>query len=227
MRNSTLRKSGLMSLLLFCFAIGIFAQQKTVTGQVTSEEQGALPGVNIVIQGTVQGAVTDVDGNYSIVVPGPDAVLVFSFVGFTTQAIPVGDQTTIDVVLSPDVTSLDEIVVTAYATQKKKDLTGSVGVVNSDQLVQMPQGNITQQMQGRVAGVTVVQDARPGQAAKVRIRGLGSFQNNEPLYIVDGVPTTDVNTIVSHLLLLSILTLLQLLIQMLLMESFLALWLER
>jgi TonB-linked SusC/RagA family outer membrane protein len=107
----------------------------------------------------------------------------------------VGDQTTIDVVLMPDVTSLDEIVVTAYATQKKKDLTGSVGVVNADELVQMPQGNITQQMQGRVAGVTVVQDARPGQAAKVRIRGMGSFQNNNPLYIVDGVPTTDVNTI--------------------------------
>jgi len=195
MRKSTLWKSGILSLLLFCFAIGTYAQQKTVTGQVTSEEQGPLPGVNIVIQGTVQGAVTDVNGNYSIVVPGPDAVLVFSFIGFTTQAIPVGDQTTIDVLLAPDVTSLDEIVVTAYATQKKKDLTGSVGVVNADELVQMPQGNITQQMQGRVAGVTVVQDARPGQEAKVRIRGMGSFQNNEPLYIVDGVPTTNVNTI--------------------------------
>jgi TonB-linked SusC/RagA family outer membrane protein len=196
MRNSTLWKSGALSLLLFCFAVSItYAQQKTVTGQVTSEEQGALPGVNIVIQGTVQGAVTDVNGSYSIVVPGPGSVLVFSFIGFTTQAIPVGDQTTIDVVLLPDVTSLDEIVVTAYATQKKKDLTGSVGVVNTDDLTQMPQGNITQQMQGRVAGVTVVQDARPGQSAKVRIRGMGSFQNNEPLYIVDGVPTTDVNTI--------------------------------
>jgi TonB-linked SusC/RagA family outer membrane protein len=196
MRKSTLWKSGLVSLLLFCFAVSFtYAQQKTVTGQVTSEEQGPLPGVNIVIQGTVQGAVTDVDGNYSIVVPGPDAVLVFSFVGFTTQAIPVGTQSTINVLLNPDVTSLDEIVVTAYATQKKKDLTGSVGVVNSEQLTQMPQGNITQQMQGRVAGVTVVQDARPGQAAKVRIRGLGAFQNNDPLYIVDGVPTTDVNTI--------------------------------
>lgn len=196
MRKSTSWKSGFLSLLLFCFAVTItYAQQKTVTGQVTSEDQGPLPGVNIVIQGTVQGAVTDVDGNFSIVVPGPDAVLVFSFVGFTTQAIPVGSQNTINVVLNPDVTSLDEIVVTAYATQKKKDLTGSVGVVNSEQLVQMPQGNITQQMQGRVAGVTVTQDARPGQAAKVRIRGLGSFQNNNPLYIVDGVPTTDVNTI--------------------------------
>jgi len=86
-------------------------------------------------------------------------------------------------------------VVTAYATQKKKDLTGSVGIVQADELTQMPQGNVTQQMQGRVAGVTVTQDSRPGQSGKVRIRGFGSFQNNSPLYIVDGVPTTDVETI--------------------------------
>ncbi len=185
-----------MSLLLFGIAVSsAYAQPRTVSGSVTSEDQGALPGVNIVIQGTTQGAVTGVDGTYSIEVPGPEARLIFSFVGYSTQGVTVGDQTTIDVVLMPDVAALDEIVVTAYATQKKMDLTGSVGVVNSEELTQMPQGNITQQMQGRVAGVTVTQDARPGQAAKVRIRGLGSFQNNEPLYIVDGVPTTDVNTI--------------------------------
>ena len=151
--------------------------------------------MNIVIQGTTQGAVTDAQGNFSISVTGDDATLVFSFIGYSTQAVPVGSQTTINVTLTPDVTSLDEIVVTAYATQKKGDLTGSVGVVNTEQLVQMPQSNITQQIQGRVAGVTVVQDARPGQDAKVRIRGMGSFQNNEPLYIVDGVPTTDINSL--------------------------------
>ncbi|MCK5134963.1 MAG: TonB-dependent receptor [Bacteroidales bacterium] len=196
MRNSTLWKSGILSLLLFGFAISMaYSQDRTVTGKVTSVSEGSLPGVNIVIQGTVQGAVTDVSGNYSIVVPGPDATLVFSFIGYTTQAVTIGSQSTIDVVLNPDVTSLEEIVVTAYATQKKKDLTGAVGVINSDELVQMPQGNITQQMQGRVAGVTVQQDARPGQPAKIRIRGYGSFQDNDPLYIVDGVPTSDVNTI--------------------------------
>ncbi|MDX1779145.1 MAG: TonB-dependent receptor plug domain-containing protein, partial [Thermodesulfobacteriota bacterium] len=196
MRNSSLWKSGLLSLLLLGFAFSMaYAQQRTVTGTVTSDELGALPGVNIVIQGTTTGAVTTGDGTYSISVPGPDAVLVFSFIGYTTEAVTVGDQSVIDVTLAPDVTSLDEIVVTAYATQKKKDLTGSVGVVNTEQLSQMPQGNITQQMQGRVAGVTVVQDARPGQSAKVRIRGLGSFQNNQPLYIVDGVPATDVSGI--------------------------------
>jgi len=196
MRRSTLWKSGVLSLLLLGFALSVtFAQQRTVTGTVTSEDQGALPGVNIVVQGTTQGAVTDGQGNYTIPVSGDDATLVFSFIGYSTQAVPVGSQTTVNVLLEADVTSLDEIVVTAYATQRKKDLTGSVGVVNTEQMTQMPQGNITQQMQGRVAGVTVTQDARPGQAAKVRIRGMGSFQNNNPLYIVDGVPTTDVNTI--------------------------------
>jgi TonB-dependent starch-binding outer membrane protein SusC len=196
MRRSTLWKSGVLSLLLLGFALSVtFAQQRTVTGTVTSEDQGALPGVNIVVQGTTQGAVTDGQGNYTISVSGDDATLVFSFIGYTTQAVPVGAQTTISVTLTPDVTSLDEIVVTAYATQKKKDLTGAVGVVKSEELTQMPQGNVTQQMQGRVAGVTVTQDSRPGQSAKVRIRGFSSFQNNDPLYVVDGVPTTDVNNI--------------------------------
>jgi TonB-linked SusC/RagA family outer membrane protein len=189
-------KSGVLSLLLLGFALSVtFAQQRTVTGTVTSEDQGALPGVNIVVQGTTQGAVTDGQGNFSISVPGDDATLVFSFIGYSTQAVPVGNQTIVTVNLVADITSLDEIVVTAYATQKKKDLTGSVGIVNAAELVQMPQGNVTQQLQGRVAGVTVTQDSRPGQSAKVRIRGFSSFQNNSPLYIVDGISTTDINTL--------------------------------
>lgn len=98
-------------------------------------------------------------------------------------------------VLVADITSLKEIVVTGYATQQKQDLTGSVGIVTAEELTQMPQGNVTQQLQGRVAGVTVIQDSRPGQNAKVRIRGFGSFTNNDPLYVVDGVPTTDINTL--------------------------------
>lgn len=196
MRNSKFWRSGMMFLLLFGFVISLAnAQERSVSGKVTSEEGESLPGVNIVIQGTAQGTVSDVDGNYSLEVPGSDAVLVFSSIGFTTKAVPVGAQTTIDVVLSPEVTSLDEIVVTAYATQEKKDITGSVGTVDSEELSAVPQSNVTQQLQGRVAGVTVTPDSRPGQSGKVRIRGFGSFQNNDPLYVVDGVPTTDINTI--------------------------------
>ena len=190
------KRGSVILLFLFGIALGFAsAQERTVTGTVTSQEEGPLPGVNIIIQGTMKGAVTDANGNYSITVPGPDAVLVFSSVGYQTQTIPVGNKTKIDVVMQMEVTSLSSVVVTAYATQQKKDITGSVGVVSAEDITQMPQGNVTQQMQGRVSGVVVTQDPRPGHAAKVRIRGFGSFQNNNPLYIVDGVPTTDVNNL--------------------------------
>ncbi len=121
MRNSSPWKSGFTLLLLLGFAVSsVFAQQRTVTGTVTSEELGALPGVNIVIQGTTTGAVTDVDGIYSISVPGPDAILVYSFIGYSTVAVTVGDQTDISPVLVSDITALDEIVVTGYTTQRKQ-----------------------------------------------------------------------------------------------------------
>jgi TonB-linked SusC/RagA family outer membrane protein len=195
MRISTLRRGSLLSLLIFGMAFSLAYAQTTVTGNVSSEEEGALPGVNIILQGTGQGTVSDIEGNYTIQVPGPDAVLVFSSIGYTTEAVTVGNQTVIDVTLVADVTALKEIVVTGYATQQKQDLTGSVGVVETEQLTQMPQGNVTQQLQGRVAGVTVTQDSRPGQNAKVRIRGFSSFFNNNPLYVVDGVQTTDINSL--------------------------------
>ena len=181
MRISTLWRSGVLSLLLFGFAVSLaYAQDTTITGKVSSSEEGALPGVNVIIQGTGQGTVTDIEGAYSIVVPGSDAILVFSSIGYTTEAITVGNQSVIDLELAPDITSLKEIVVTGYATQQKQDLTGAVGIVKSEELTAMPQGNVTQQLQGRVAGVTVTQDSRPGQNAKVRIRGMGSFTNNNP-----------------------------------------------
>ncbi len=190
------RRGSTILLFLFVLALGVVsAQERTVTGTVTSKGEGPLPGVNIVIQGTMQGAVTDINGNYSITVPGPDAVLVFSSVGYKTQTIPVGDKTKIDVVMETEVKSLSSVVVTAYATQKKKDITGSVGVIDAEEISQLPQSNVTQQMQGRVSGVTVTSDPRPGHSAKVRIRGFGSFGNNDPLYIVDGVPTTDINNL--------------------------------
>jgi len=186
--------NGLLSLLLLFLTVNLAsAQVRTVTGTVSSEEQGPLPGASVVIQGTTKGTITDADGKFSIEVPGPEAVLQFSFVGMSTQAIAVGNQSVIDVVMLPDLSY--QIVVTAYAAQKKQDLTGSVGVVTSSELIAMPQGNVTQQIQGRVAGVTVTQDVRPGEAAKVRIRGFGSFYENDPLYIVDGIPTGNINTI--------------------------------
>ncbi len=153
-----------------------------------------MPGVNVLVVGTSNGTVTDATGKYSISV-GTGARLSFSFIGYTSQEVSVGANTTVDVSMKVDVTELSEIVVTGYASQEKKDLTGAVGTIKTKDLIAIPSSNVTNQLQGRIAGVTVSGDGRPGQTAKVRIRGFSSFQNNDPLYIVDGVPTQDISTL--------------------------------
>ncbi len=186
---------GPWGLFLGLFLMGSFAMaQNRVSGRVTDNVNEPIPGVNVLVKGTSTGTVTDANGNFSLNAPS-DGVLVFSFVGYLTQEIPVANQTTISITMEADVQQLQEVVVTGYASQEKKDLTGSVGVVDPDELNQIPAPNVTSQLQGRVAGVTVTQDARPGAGARVRIRGFGSFQNNDPLYVVDGVPTQDISTI--------------------------------
>ena len=172
----------------------LLAQERTVTGRVTDESQATVPGASVLIKGTTTGTVSDADGNFTIAVSDDD-VLIFSFIGYSTQEILVGSQTNINVIMQVDITQLQEIVVTGYATQQKKDLTGSVGVVETKELIAIPTGNVTNQLQGRVAGVTVTGSGQPGTTSKVRIRGFGSFQNNDPLYIVDGVPTQDISTL--------------------------------
>jgi len=170
----------------------LFGQERTITGRVSAEEEGPLPGVNVTVQGTTIGAITDANGGYSITVPGPTSVLVYSSIGYVTQPVTVGTQSVIDVVLVSDVQALQEVVVTGYTTQRKRDLTGAVGVVETSELTAVPTGQLTSQLQGRTSGVTVITDARPGEAARVRIRGFSSFEDNSPLYIIDGVPTTDI-----------------------------------
>jgi TonB-linked SusC/RagA family outer membrane protein len=172
----------------------VLAQQRVVTGTVKDENGSSMPGVNVLVSGTSNGTVTDANGKYSISASTGDK-LMFSFIGYSSQEIEVGSSTVVDVSMRVDVTELSEIVVTGYASQEKKDLTGSVGTVKIGELTQIPSSNITNQLQGRVAGVTVTGDGRPGQPAKVRIRGFGSFQNNDPLYVVDGVPTQDISTL--------------------------------
>jgi TonB-dependent starch-binding outer membrane protein SusC len=185
-----------ITLLLFTMVLSagfLLAQEKTVTGVITTPGEGSLPGVSIVIQGTTVGTISDINGNYSIKVPGPSAVLVFSSVGFVSQSIAVGSQIAINVILESDVKAISEVVVTGYSTQRKRDITGAVGVVKTDEIKTLPVGNITNQLQGHASGVTVVGDGQPGSVAKLRIRGPGSFENNDPLYVVDGIPTTDIS----------------------------------
>jgi TonB-linked SusC/RagA family outer membrane protein len=171
------------------------AQEKTISGKVTATGEGPLPGVNVTVQGTTIGAITGLDGAYTIKVPGPSAVLVFSSIGYTTKQAAVGTQSVIDMVMESDVTALQEVVVTGYTAQRRRDLTGSVGVVEPAKLTAVPTGNVSNSLQGRTSGVTVIGDGRPGETSKVRIRGFSSFENNDPLYIVDGVPTQDISAL--------------------------------
>jgi len=190
MRNSAWWKSGLLSLILFGFAISLtFAQERTVTGTVSSETEGTIPGVNIVIQGTTQGAVSDVDGNYSITVPGPDAVLLFTSIGYSTQSITVGNQTSIDVILVEDITQLDEIVVIGYGTQKKKEVTSAIANVKSEEFNKGMVNNPAQLVQGKVAGLSISKPGgNPNQGFTMRLRGMSTIgANTQPLVVIDGV----------------------------------------
>ncbi|MFH0843767.1 MAG: SusC/RagA family TonB-linked outer membrane protein, partial [Bacteroidota bacterium] len=184
-------------IFLLCFAVSLAsAQQRTVTGKVTSESEGALPGVNIVLQGTVTGVLTDAEGNFSIAVPGPEAVLVFSFIGYTSQTITVGSQTTIDVVLVSALSQLTEVVVVGYGTQRKKDITGAVSNIKSDEFNKGAISNASQLIAGKAPGVLVTNSSGdPGANASIRIRGNSSVRaGNDPLIVVDGVPLSGSNT---------------------------------
>lgn len=160
-----------------------------VSGTVTDENGQPLLGVNILIEGTDTGTVTDEDGRYSIAV-SPGRVLVFSFLGFQSQTITVGETKTVDVKLKEEVSALDEVVVIGYGTQRRSDLTGSVSQVGSREINEFPSTNVLQSLSGRAAGVQVSPTTgAPGAGLNVRIRGTNSIQgSNEPLYVVDGFP---------------------------------------
>ena len=168
--------------------------QDTVTGTVTDSNGAPLPGASILVKGTTNGTQTDFDGNYSITADS-NATLVFSYVGFTTQEIVVGTQNAIDVTLVEDADQLEEVVVVGYGTQRKQDLTGAISVVKTDEMAQQPSGQITSQLQGRVSGVTITGGGQPGEAPQIKIRGANTFGNNNPLYVVDGIPTDNISDI--------------------------------
>ncbi len=173
--------------------------EQTVSGRVTSaDDNTALPGVSVVVKGSTTGTVTDGEGKYRITVPGPESVLVFSFVGYLNEEIPVGTKGTIDVKLVTDIKALSEVVVVGYGTQKKSQLTGAIASVSSKEISELPITNAQQALQGRVPGVDVVSNGnRPGSGVSVRIRGRRSFNaGNEPLYVIDGIPLVgDMNDI--------------------------------
>ncbi|TVQ84073.1 MAG: TonB-dependent receptor [Bacteroidetes bacterium] len=168
---------------------------ETVRGKVADESGLGLPGVTVMIEGTTLGTTTDMDGNYTLNIPEniQEPVLSFRFLGFTPLKVPVDNQTRIDVTMREDVKTLEEFVVVGYGIQRKVDVSGAVSSVSGDQLRNLPVAGVDQALQGRASGVNITHNTgMPGEGVNVRIRGIGSINSsNDPLYIVDGVPTVD------------------------------------
>lgn len=167
----------------------------SVSGQVTDATSGErIPGVSILVKGSSLGTVTDTDGRYQLTVPSANAVLVFSYVGYVGQEVPVGNQTSINVRLQVDQRTLNEVVVVGYTSQRKKDITGSVAIVDATALKTIPTGSAAQGLQGQAAGVTVISAGAPGGRNDIFVRGVTSFGNTQPLVLIDGVQG-DINNI--------------------------------
>lgn len=196
-----------MTLFVFVFFLvaAVHAQEVTISGKVTTEDNDSpLPGVSVLLQGTSTGSVTNLDGMYSIDVPDGEGTLVFSYLGFVTQSVPINGRTTIDLSLAEDVSELGEVVVTAFdIDQSAKSLGYAAQVVDAGEITKTKQTNVVSALQGQVAGVQITNaGGAPGQSARIVIRGVNSLDpsaNNQPLFVVDGVPidnstTESVNT---------------------------------
>ncbi|WP_439489449.1 SusC/RagA family TonB-linked outer membrane protein [Algoriphagus sp.] len=186
-------------ILVFLFAYTSILAQSTVRGRVTDDTDAGLPGATILVKGTSLGTTSDLEGNFSIAVPDQNAVLVFSFIGYQAQEIPVSNQSVINVKLDPSTESLEEVIVVGYGTQREEAVTGSVASVSGDLIREIPATNITNALQGRMPGVEFSQtSSRPGAAMQIRIRGSRSLNaSNDPLIVLDGIPfpgsITDIN----------------------------------
>ncbi len=189
-------KKLILTLLGMAMAFSLSAQN-TITGIVTDESGEPLIGAGVLIEGTTNGTITGMDGDYMIVVPEGAVNLVFSFIGLTEQVVPIDGRSKIDVVLAANNTVLDEVVVVGYATVKRRDLLGSVSSVSSDKLTEQPVTSVSQALAGKMAGVSVTTtEGDPDADIKIRVRGGGSItQDNSPLYIVDGFPAESINDI--------------------------------
>ncbi|MFA5815109.1 MAG: TonB-dependent receptor [Bacteroidales bacterium] len=167
----------------------VFAQNRVVTGKVTGSDTGeTLPTATVAVKGTTRGVITDMNGNYQIEILPGDAMLVFSFVGYDPQEVEIENKTMINVVLQIKRSTLEEVVVIGYGIVRKSDLTGSVSSVKAKELTKITSLNAEQSLQGKVAGVQVTTTSgAPGATPSVRIRGVGTFNNSSPIYVVDGV----------------------------------------
>lgn len=187
----------LVAALLLAVAHLGYAQTIRVTGKVTADDDGSpVPGATVLLQGTTNGTITDINGDYSLQVDDPNAVLVFSYVGYLTEEIPVNNRSVIDISLMADITELMEVVVVGYGTVQKKDLTGSVAVVDGSSIAERGTVSPLQAVQGQVAGVDIsAGSGRAGSDFSIQIRGQNSLVGGSPLYVVDGVIVDNINFI--------------------------------
>lgn len=182
--------------LLLCLALPIqaWAQKQTVTGTVTEQNGEPIIGATIMEKGTTNGTTTDFDGNFSINVT-KDAIILVSYVGYVPQEIKVGNKTHLDIVIKEDNQVLDEVVVVGYGTMKKSDMTGAISSVNGSDLAKRTTTNPAEALQGKIAGVNITKSGgNAGAGVSVKIRGVKTFGDNEPLYIIDGFPG-DINAV--------------------------------
>src|SRR5690606_9503481 len=192
------RGAALLWLALLVLGAGVIsqpatadAQQSTITGTVTDAQTGEpLAAATVMVAGSGAGTLTDASGRYSIQA-SPNGSLNVSRLGYTTVQIPIEGRSTVNVELSVSATQLEELVVTGYGTQRRGDITAAISTVDMDGVEAQTSASVIQRLSGRVAGVTVDNSGSPGARSTVRIRGISSFQNNDPLYIVDGVPVEE------------------------------------
>ena len=195
-------KNTALCILFFLGCSTYVCGQVLLTGTVKDEGSQPLPGANIYIKGTSMGTAADADGSFSLQLPETieTATLVISMIGYVSHEVAVGQQVKFEIVLKEDLQMLNEVVVTGYTTQEKKNITGAVTTINVDAISKLPLPGIDQALQGRAPGVVVTQNTgAPGEGVAVRIRGAGSINSgNSPLYVVDGVPTLDINSIATQ-----------------------------
>jgi len=195
LNRKTALKISILMLLLAGLSSQSQAQQRTISGTVTTADtKETLPGASIAIKGTTTGTITDIDGNYSLNVLEGQDTLVFSYVGYETQEVDIRGRNVVDIELQPSNVSLEEIVVIGYGTIKKSDLSGSVGSVKAEDITKVTASNPMQSIQGRVTGVQIANPSgTPGENPVVRIRGVGTFNDASPIYVVDGVILNDIS----------------------------------
>ncbi|MGE5383945.1 MAG: SusC/RagA family TonB-linked outer membrane protein, partial [Omnitrophica WOR_2 bacterium] len=182
------RLKSILLLLLILSGTTIYAQDRNITGIITDQSTNeTLPGASVVVKGTTKGATTDLDGKFNLTVSPGENTLVISYIGYEKIEVEIGNLRTVNVQLVPSAASLEEVVVVGYGSTKVKDLTSSITTLKAEDLVKTPSSQPLQALQGKVAGLQIVTIGGPGDSPKIRIRGIGSFQSEAPLFVVDGM----------------------------------------